>query len=51
MSDLIRVAITQMACDWKLDGNLDRAEALLREAAAAGANVVLLQELFATPYF
>jgi N-carbamoylputrescine amidase len=51
MSVLTRVAITQMGCDWNLDANLDRAEALLREAAAAGAHVVLLQELFATPYF
>jgi N-carbamoylputrescine amidase len=32
-------------------GNLDRAEALVRRAAAQGARIILLQELFETPYF
>ena len=40
-----------MACDWNTAANLDRAEQLVREAAASGAQVVLLQELFETPYF
>jgi N-carbamoylputrescine amidase len=40
-----------MACDWDKSGNLDRAEQLVREAAGLGAQVVLLQELFETPYF
>jgi N-carbamoylputrescine amidase len=44
-------AATQMACDWDLPGNLDRAEQLVREAASQGAQVILLQELFETPYF
>jgi hypothetical protein len=39
------------ACSWDLPGNLDRAEQLVRQAAAEGAQVILLQELFATPYF
>lgn len=47
----VTFAATQMACDWDRAGNLDRAESLVREAAAAGAQVVLLQELFETPYF
>jgi N-carbamoylputrescine amidase len=47
----ITVAATQFACDWHLPGNADRAEALVRQAAAQGAEVVLIQELFATPYF
>lgn len=47
----IRLAATQMACSWDIEGNLDRAERLVREAAGQGAQVVLLQELFATPYF
>jgi len=47
----VTVAATQMACGWDIEANLDRAEALVREAAGQGANVVLLQELFATPYF
>ncbi len=45
------VAATQMGCDWNLPKNLDRAESLVRDAAEKGANIVLLQELFATPYF
>lgn len=47
----IRVAATQMACGWDRAGNLDRAEQLVRAAAGQGAQVVLLQELFETPYF
>ena len=45
------VAVTQMPCDWDVDGNVQRAETLVRRAAAQGAQVVLLQELFETPYF
>jgi N-carbamoylputrescine amidase len=47
----VTVAATQMACDWDIEANLTRAEEMVREAAAQGANVVLLQELFAMPYF
>lgn len=47
----VTVAATQFACSWDLPANLDRAEALVRKAAAEGAGVVLLQELFAAPYF
>jgi N-carbamoylputrescine amidase len=50
MSNLT-VATTQFACSWDLKRNLDQAEQLVREAAAKGAHVILLQELFATPYF
>jgi N-carbamoylputrescine amidase len=47
----VTVAATQMACDWDRDRNVARAEALVREAAGRGASIVLLQELFAAPYF
>lgn len=47
----VTVAATQMACGWELRDNLDKAEELVRRAAAQGANVILLQELFETPYF
>lgn len=47
----ITVAATQMHCSWDRDANVDRAEALVREAAGKGAQIVLLQELFETPYF
>jgi N-carbamoylputrescine amidase len=47
----VTVAATQFACTWDLPANADRAEALVRQAAGQGANVVLVQELFAAPYF
>jgi len=47
----IRVAATQMACTWDLAANVAQAETLVREACAQGAHVVLLPELFETPYF
>ncbi|MDX1737885.1 MAG: nitrilase-related carbon-nitrogen hydrolase, partial [Alphaproteobacteria bacterium] len=48
---IVVVAATQMACSWNLEDNLSKAEKLVRDAAAKGANVILLQELFETPYF
>ena len=47
----VTVAATQMACSWEREANVARAEKLIREAARRGANVVLIQELFETPYF
>ena len=47
----VTVAATQFACSWDLGANLARADAMVREAAARGAQVILLQELFETPYF
>lgn len=47
----INIACTQMACSWETEDNLERAESLIRQAASAGANIILLQELFETPYF
>jgi len=48
---IVTVAATQMACSWDRDANLANAEKLIRAAAARGANLVLIQELFETPYF
>lgn len=45
------VAATQMKCSWNRDETIVKAEMLVREAAKNGANVILLQELFETPYF
>jgi len=47
----VTVACTQMRCSWDTDDNVERAIALVRRAAEAGAQIVLLQELFETPYF
>lgn len=47
----VTLAATQMACGSDRAANLERAEQLIRQAAAQGANIVLVQELFETPYF
>lgn len=47
----VTVAATQMACSPDTATNLDKAEHLVRSAAAEGANIILLQELFEGPYF
>jgi N-carbamoylputrescine amidase len=40
-----------MRCSWEIEENTKRAESLVHKAADEGANIVLLQELFETPYF
>ena len=47
----VTVAATQFACTNDRAANLASAERLIRDAAGRGANVVLIQELFETPYF
>jgi N-carbamoylputrescine amidase len=47
----ISVAAVQLECSWDLPANLDRAERLVRAAHAQGAQIILLPELFASPYF
>lgn len=47
----VKVAATQMSCSWNAKETLDKAERLVRTAAKEGANIILLQELFETPYF
>lgn len=47
----VKVAAVQMSCSRIIEENLAKAERLIREAAAQGAQIILLQELFATPYF
>ncbi len=47
----VTVAATQMACSWDLDENIQKAEEQVTAAAEDGAQVILLQELFQTPYF
>ena len=48
---IVTLAATQMACGRDRAESLDRAEKLIRRAASEGANVILIQELFETPYF
>lgn len=47
----IKVAATQMSCTWDLEATLKKAEDMVRDIKKQGANIVLLQELFETPYF
>ena len=47
----ITLAATQFACTWDTKRNIAKAKELVRAAAAVGANVVLVPELFETPYF
>ncbi|QIB50147.1 N-carbamoylputrescine amidase [Pseudomonas sp. OIL-1] len=51
MSRPVTVAATQMSCSWDRQDNIAKAERLVREAAAKGAQIILIQELFETPYF
>ncbi|HEY8910694.1 MAG TPA: N-carbamoylputrescine amidase [Desulfosporosinus sp.] len=45
------VAATQMSCSGSIEENIAKADILVREAAEKGAQIILLQELFETPYF
>ena len=47
----VTVAAIQMKCSRNLDENLKTAEDMVREAAALGAQVILLPELFEREYF
>lgn len=51
MSRIVTVAATQMACSWDTQANIANAEKLVRQAADQGAQIILIQELFETPYF
>ena len=47
----VKVAATQMSCSWELDQNILKAKNIIVQAAKKGANIILLQELFQSPYF
>ena len=47
----IKIAATQMSCDWEIENNIKKSIHLIEKAAEQGANIILLQELFQTPYF
>src|SRR3954470_2526922 len=47
----VTVAATQFACTENREQNLASAERMIRAAAKQGANIILIQELFETPYF
>ena len=47
----VKVAATQMSCSWEIEENITKAKKIINDAANKGANIILLQELFQTPYF
>ncbi len=47
----VNVALIQMSCGTDVRQNVDKAAAMVQQAAADGANIVCLQELFASRYF
>lgn len=47
----VKVAATQMSISWNIENNIKKAENMVRKAAKEGAKIILLQELFKTPYF
>jgi N-carbamoylputrescine amidase len=51
MSKLVKIGTVQMSCTKNPDENLSKAVAKIREAAAKGAQIVCLQELFRSLYF
>src|SRR5258708_32930164 len=50
-SEPLRIALVQMSCEAEPRRNLDKALARIDEAAARGAKVIYLQELFRSRYF
>lgn len=47
----VKVAAVQMKCEPEQEKNLKKAEEMIRKAAAEGANIILLPELFEREYF
>src|SRR5215469_1542256 len=51
VSCMLKLGLVQMRGSIKPLENVDKAEAMIREAAARGAQVICLQEIFTTVYF
>ena len=47
----VTIGAVQMRCTSSVEENIAKADALVRQAAAQGANIILLPELFERPYF
>lgn len=50
-SRTVKVAATQFKCEFDRKTNAQNAVNIVRQAAAQGANIILLQELFESLYF
>ncbi|CAG4991507.1 N-carbamoyl-D-amino acid hydrolase [Dyadobacter sp. CECT 9275] len=51
MNKKVNIGIVQMSCSADIDANFNKAVEKIREAAAQGAQVICLQELFKSLYF
>lgn len=51
MSKLVKIGLVQMSCSADVQANMHKAIAGVREAAAQGAQIICLQELFRSLYF
>ncbi|HKM30522.1 MAG TPA: N-carbamoylputrescine amidase [Bacilli bacterium] len=47
----IKIAATQLKLSWNIKDNISKAKKMVEECAKKGANIILLPELFKTPYF
>jgi N-carbamoylputrescine amidase len=47
----VKTGLVQMACGPDKDANIEKAISLIRKAAGKGAQIICLQELFASEYF
>jgi N-carbamoylputrescine amidase len=47
----VTVSAIQMSCNASREENIEKADRMVRHAAQQGANIILLPELFETPYF
>jgi len=50
-SSSVTVALIQISCSDDIEANLEKAFMRIRDASGRGAQIILLQELFAWPYF
>lgn len=50
-NSIVSVGLIQMTCGSGKQENIDKSIAMIREAAGKGAQIICLQELFASPYF
>jgi N-carbamoylputrescine amidase len=48
---MLKLGLIQMRCSINPLENVDKAEAMIRQAASEGANIICLQEIFNTVYF
>jgi len=48
---VVSLAAAQFSCTWDRQANIAKAKDMVRRAASQGANIVVLPELFETPYF